>query len=326
VSAQIVSDADGRVVSWDTEAERILGFTADEVVGRLLAETIVPARYLAQHDAGIASLRATGAAPVLGKRLQVAALRKDGTEIPVDLRITQLSAKPPTFLGLIDPRTPPVVDDLYTATDHRTFVEASQAEHAQRAGRLADQTDREATMAASDVEDERVRRARDLAARTARGVASAASDIEDARIQRATDLAVEARDSKRQAGEVAKQVGEMAIEVGHLRRAAERMESDIKDICKKLDISEDMQRSYGLEQSSPRERAWFPGMLQWFGTMLKNVADSGKTGIDLMNEVVEQRADRLHMSKTGLLIIAALAPFLVALFSIVIARLVGGGH
>lgn len=335
MTALIIADGNGRVTSWDAEAELLLGYTAEEMIGQLLGETLVPARYHDQHERGMEDFRTTGTGPALGKRLQVAAMRKDGTEIPVDLRITQLSVAPPTFLGFIDRRVPLGTDPTmsWSGTQHQEYAAGAETERAGRAEALADvvrgtaadveaiRTERAEGLAAKD-EAVRVQRAEGLAGQDAHRSASAEAE----RIRRATDLAIEAHDTKLQAAMVAKHVAEMVVEIRHLRNAAERMESDIKNICKALDISAEVQRSFGIDQVSPRERAWFPVLIQWFGTLLRNVADSGKTGIELLNEVVEQRADRLHMSKTGLLVIGGLAPFLVALFSIIIARVVGGGH
>jgi PAS domain S-box-containing protein len=284
MSAQIVADTDGRVISWDSEAARMLGYPADEMVGRLLGETIVPARYREQHDRGVRDFRATGSAPAIGKRMQVAAVRKDGTEIPIDLRITQLSVNPPTFLGLIDQRTPMSrPDDPYTGSEHRAF--AAEVETA-RAGRAA--------------------------------------MTEEDRIERATKLRVEAEMARRQAEGLTAEVGALTVEVGHLRRTAERMEAELGRILTAMTASAEVMRSYGSEQLAPRERARFPGVLLWFGGMLDIVANSGKTGVVLLGELLDARATKMHMSKAGVAILIAIVPFLVAIFSVIIARLVGG--
>jgi PAS domain S-box-containing protein len=214
MSAQIVVDVDGRVVSWDAESARLLGYPADEVVGRLLAETVVPARYQDQLNSGLADFRTTGTVRSLGNRLQVDALRKDGAEIPVDLRLTKLSDKPLTLLVLIDHR-PVLADeaDPYTGTEHRDYAadtEAAragraealaggvtevaaevEAERVQRASGLAAQSEHDVAAAAANVEAERIRLAATLAKQSALGVASAASILEEERIQRAVALALE---------------------------------------------------------------------------------------------------------------------------------------
>jgi PAS domain S-box-containing protein len=87
LDAVIVMADDGRVVGWNGSAERIFGWRADEVIGRTLSETIVPPTHRAGHESGLAHFHATGDGPVLGKRIEVPALRRDGTEIPVELSI-----------------------------------------------------------------------------------------------------------------------------------------------------------------------------------------------------------------------------------------------
>jgi PAS domain S-box-containing protein len=110
MTARIVADSDGRVLSWDQGAEEMLGFTQIEMVGngssgRLLSETVVAPRYRRLHNRGLSEFQRTGAAPALGKRMAVTALCKDGTEIPVYLTISRLPGEPPQFLGIIEGRT-----------------------------------------------------------------------------------------------------------------------------------------------------------------------------------------------------------------------------
>ena len=87
LDAVIVMADDGRVVGWNGSAERIFGWRSNEVIGRTLSETIVPPTLRAGHENGLAHFHATGDGPVLGKRIEVPALRRDGTEIPVELSI-----------------------------------------------------------------------------------------------------------------------------------------------------------------------------------------------------------------------------------------------
>jgi PAS domain S-box-containing protein len=88
--AFIAIDADGRILEWNAEAERIFGWGRDEIVGRQLVDMIIPERYRADHNRGLERHRATGEGPVLGRRLQLEGLRRDGTEFPVELTISPL--------------------------------------------------------------------------------------------------------------------------------------------------------------------------------------------------------------------------------------------
>jgi diguanylate cyclase (GGDEF)-like protein/PAS domain S-box-containing protein len=85
--AYIGIDASGRVTAWNRQAECTFGWSAAEAGGKALEELIVPADLRARHAHGLAHYRATGSAPVVGKRLELPALRKDGSVLTVELRI-----------------------------------------------------------------------------------------------------------------------------------------------------------------------------------------------------------------------------------------------
>jgi len=102
LDAIIVMDAHGRITDWNPQAERILGWTKCDVLGKKLSDTIIPLRYRESHNRGLRKYLATGEGPVLGKRLELTALRADGTEFPVELSITPLAlASGTTFSGFI---------------------------------------------------------------------------------------------------------------------------------------------------------------------------------------------------------------------------------
>jgi two-component system cell cycle sensor histidine kinase/response regulator CckA len=90
LDAVITMDGTGTIRSWSPQAERMFGWPASEVLGRTLSTTIVPPRYRAAHERGLAHFLATGEGPVLNRRIEIAGLRRDGREIPVELTITPL--------------------------------------------------------------------------------------------------------------------------------------------------------------------------------------------------------------------------------------------
>jgi PAS domain S-box-containing protein len=81
-------DSDGRIVSWNAQAEQTFGWTADEAVGRRLGETIIPASYLEAHAGGMRRFHDTGEAPIVHQRLELTALHRSGREFPVEITIT----------------------------------------------------------------------------------------------------------------------------------------------------------------------------------------------------------------------------------------------
>lgn len=85
--AFISMDAGGRITGWNTQAEKMFGWQKDEMMGRLLADTIVPAQHRETHRRGLERFLATGEGPVLNRRIEITALKSDGSEIPVELTI-----------------------------------------------------------------------------------------------------------------------------------------------------------------------------------------------------------------------------------------------
>jgi PAS domain S-box-containing protein len=90
-SAFISMDEEGRIVYWNIRAEEIFGFTRAEAVGRVLADTVIPERLRDSHWEGLRRFRETGEGAVLNKRLEMTAIRSDGSEFPVELTISALS-------------------------------------------------------------------------------------------------------------------------------------------------------------------------------------------------------------------------------------------
>ncbi len=78
-------DDEGRIVEFNPAAERTFGHRRDAVIGRDLAELIIPERHRAGHRAGLARHRATGKPRVLGRRIEMPALHASGHELPVEL-------------------------------------------------------------------------------------------------------------------------------------------------------------------------------------------------------------------------------------------------
>lgn len=80
-------DDGGRITAWNAAAEATFGWSRDEVIGRRLMETIIPERYRTAHLAGVARFLHSGEGPLLGRRTEIAALHRNGYELPVELGI-----------------------------------------------------------------------------------------------------------------------------------------------------------------------------------------------------------------------------------------------
>ena len=85
--AYVAMDGSGTIIEWNRRAEQIFGWTRAEVLGRALAETIIPPHFRENHLRGLGHYMATGEGPLLNKRIELTALRCDGHEFPVELSI-----------------------------------------------------------------------------------------------------------------------------------------------------------------------------------------------------------------------------------------------
>ena len=90
LDAIIGMDAQGRITEWSRQAEASFGWSFAELKGQYLHDFIIPVRHREAHQRGLAHYLATGVGPELGKRIEVSALRKDGTEFPVELAISPI--------------------------------------------------------------------------------------------------------------------------------------------------------------------------------------------------------------------------------------------
>ncbi|HEY0012722.1 MAG TPA: HWE histidine kinase domain-containing protein [Allosphingosinicella sp.] len=102
LDAVVVMRRDGSVAAWNKVAERTFGWSAAEAIGRSMADLIIPERYREPHGSGLARYNATGEKHVLGQRIEISALRKDGVEIPIELSITTAhSVRETVFVGFL---------------------------------------------------------------------------------------------------------------------------------------------------------------------------------------------------------------------------------
>ena len=87
----ITADHNSKIIEFNPAAEKTFGFRKKDVVGKYLFETIIPHDLREAHKSGMEKYLKEGVGPVLGKRIEIIALRADGTIIPIELAITAIS-------------------------------------------------------------------------------------------------------------------------------------------------------------------------------------------------------------------------------------------
>ncbi|HBG21390.1 MAG TPA: hypothetical protein DDY32_19540 [Desulfobulbaceae bacterium] len=92
IDAIILLDERGNVCFWNSAAGKMFGYESAEMMGRSV-ETIIPMRFREAHRKGFTKFAETGHGAMIGKVYEVSALRKDGSEIPIELAISGLLLK-----------------------------------------------------------------------------------------------------------------------------------------------------------------------------------------------------------------------------------------
>src|SRR3989338_1578551 len=85
LDAIISIDAESRLIGFNPAAEFIFGWKKEEVLGQSMTGLLIPERYRNRHQNGLARYLQTGETHILSRRIEISALRRDGTEFPIDL-------------------------------------------------------------------------------------------------------------------------------------------------------------------------------------------------------------------------------------------------
>jgi len=86
----VAIDETGAILEFNPAAEKTFGRRRVDVLGRPIAEVLVPPAHRAAHLAGFARYLKTGKARLLGKRVEIEAMRADGSLFPVELTLTEI--------------------------------------------------------------------------------------------------------------------------------------------------------------------------------------------------------------------------------------------
>src|SRR5216684_7945587 len=94
--AIVSADSDGHITYFNPAAERIFGYSSSEASGQPLT-LLMPKRFQSAHQKGLERFRATGEAHMIGKSVELAGRRKDGSEFPLSLSLSAWEASGETF-------------------------------------------------------------------------------------------------------------------------------------------------------------------------------------------------------------------------------------
>lgn len=85
--AIVLADGEGSILSWNSAAERLFGYSAAEILGQSLTR-IMPERYRADHERALARVRTTGDLRLKGTVVTMHGLHKDGREFPIEMSLS----------------------------------------------------------------------------------------------------------------------------------------------------------------------------------------------------------------------------------------------
>ena len=92
-------DRNGRIIEFSPAAERTFGYARDQVLGKDVADVVIPLAMRDAHHRGMSRYLTTGQSSLLDKRVQVTAMRSDGTEFAVELTVTQVQVTPQSLFA-----------------------------------------------------------------------------------------------------------------------------------------------------------------------------------------------------------------------------------
>ena len=127
LDAIVVVDDQGLITDWNPQAHRIFGWAKSDVLGRPMAETIIPPVYRGDYNEGFVQLNSTGQWSLKNQRVETTALHREGHEFPVELTIVPLFRRETCSLSLFIRDTSERKQADYERTQQATRLLKQQA-------------------------------------------------------------------------------------------------------------------------------------------------------------------------------------------------------
>ncbi|MUO79723.1 EAL domain-containing protein [Agrobacterium vitis] len=118
----VCANASNQITSWNSAAEAMFGYTADEAVGKSL-DIIVPGTMRARHGSGLARVAMGGPTRIIGTSLKLTACRRDGSEFPIELSLSQWTETGEKYFGAI------IRDITQRAEAEKLLKQAAEFDH-----------------------------------------------------------------------------------------------------------------------------------------------------------------------------------------------------
>jgi len=139
----LTMDADGRLVEFNPAAERVFGRRREDVIGKEMAELLIPPAHREAHRVGLRRYReGAGSGRIAGQRIEMSAMRADGSEFPCEVAVVRISGDGPPMLTAY-------LRDISDRVAARTALERERdaARHAATHDRLTGLPNRAAALA-----------------------------------------------------------------------------------------------------------------------------------------------------------------------------------
>jgi PAS domain S-box-containing protein len=134
----VVIDREGRITKWNPQAEKLFGWKKEEVMYSLLSDTIVPPQFREAHQKGMRRYLETGESNILGKTIELFAVKKDSTEIDVALSIAPMTlSEKQFFIGFIRD----ITEKKFLENKLKTFNESLSQQVAEQTREISESRD-----------------------------------------------------------------------------------------------------------------------------------------------------------------------------------------